>query len=80
MKNKIPEFLQKKLDMAGNARASKFPQEIKNFMTDYSAFYEWQLSDNYQIIYKLMKRNITVLPVCGYNGCKNKIGVNYKEG
>lgn len=72
MKNKIPQFLQRKLKMKFSS-AKKFPEEIKQFMIDYANFYKWPLDNDIKLIFKLMKTGTTHLPECAYDGCTNKV-------
>jgi len=72
MKNKIPQFLQNKLKKTF-ALTERFPNEIKSFMIAYAVFYEWNITDDLQLTFRLMKHNISNLGLCEYNGCtKNK--------
>lgn len=71
MKDRIPEFLQEKLNMRGYTKTSNFPDEIKKFMIDYANYYQWSQGDDFKKIFQLMKRGITTLPKCEYQDCNN---------
>jgi len=80
MKNQIPQFLQEKIKENKNIVAKKFPEEIKQFMINYSEFYEWHLNDNYRMIFKLMKQGTTKLPICNLDGCNKPVRINHDGG
>lgn len=71
MKNKIPQFLQEKLNLLGTPPIKRFPDEIKQFMLNYSKYYDWKI-EKVNIIFKLMKNGIAELDECEYIGCTNK--------
>ena len=71
MKNKIPQFLQEKLNLLGTTPIKRFPDEIKQFMLNYSKYYDWKI-EKVNIIFKLMKNGIAELDECEYIGCTNK--------
>lgn len=73
MKDKIPSFLMEKLNLNGFAQTGKFPEEIKQFMVDYSNYYDWDLGENLTKILKVMKQNISELPKCEIEGCENSL-------
>jgi len=54
MKNKIPMFLKERLKMKFSS-SKQFPEEIKQFMIDYSLYYGWKLNENISTIFKVMK-------------------------
>lgn len=70
MKDKIPQFLQNKM-LQKKVFTQKFPNEIKQFMLDYSIHYGWGLTD-ITLIFRAMKKGYSTLPKCGYNGCENQ--------
>ena len=78
MKDDIPQFLQDKLKQS-KALTNKFPDTIKQFLIDYSEFYNWGLGDNLSLIFKVLKQIKSELPGCGYNECNNKVIIT-KEG
>jgi hypothetical protein len=53
MKNKIPDFLQEKINSSGMPRTHSFPQYIKEFMIQYSTFYSWGFGNNLRKYLKL---------------------------
>jgi len=67
MKNKIPKYLQEKLTYKFSP-AQKFPDDIKQFMMDYSKFYNWDLTE-LKDIFKVMKTGLEERPKCAYEGC-----------
>jgi len=71
----IPKFLQEKLKQK-ITYPSKYPDEIKQFMLNYSVFYNWGV-DDLTIIVKLMRKNIKELPNCEYINCNNKKTFNF---
>ena len=77
MKDKIPAFLQEKLNLRGYAKTDKFPDEIKTFMIQYSNYYDWGLDDNLTKIFTVMKQGITALPICEIDGCENRVKFDY---
>lgn len=77
MKNKIPKFLQEKLNLKGAAKPEKFPNEIKDFMVEYSEYYNWKLDSNLTKIFNVMKQGITEIPKCEYQGCDAPQRFNY---
>ena len=76
MKNKIPEFLQEKLNKT-YALADRFPTKVKQFMIDYAEYYHWN-TNNYQLIFRLMKDNITFLGNCELEGCNQSKNLTKK--
>jgi len=77
MKDNIPQFLQKKISLQKNIIAKKFPEEIKQFMVDYAKYYNWQLGDNYRMIFKLMKQGTSNLPECELDSCSKPVRINH---
>ena len=75
MKDQIPQFLQEKLNQP-KANTNKFPDEIKSFLNDYQKFYKWNLENNYTLIFRLMKRNVTTLPICILDTCNKPVHIN----
>lgn len=71
MKNKIPKYLQEKLTYKFSS-AQKFPDEIKQFMIEYSAHYNWELTD-VKKIFKVMKTGLEERPKCAYDGCNKYV-------
>jgi len=74
MKDKIPPFLQERLKMKFSS-TKNFSDDIKQFMTDYATFYNWNISD-IKLIFKVMKRGTTNLPICGYEKCNKYVRLN----
>jgi len=68
VKNQIPQLLLNKLHEK-RSYTDKFPTEIKQFLTNYSNFYNWGLNDDYKNIWKLIKQNVSTLPICGLDSC-----------
>lgn len=79
MKNKIPTFLQERLKMKFSS-SQQFPEEIKQFMIEYSLFYDWKLNNNISIIFKVMKTGLSVLDECEYENCENKKMIRRCDG
>ena len=79
MKNKIPEFLQAKINLKHTPTTKNFPIEIKNFMITYSLNYQWNFGNNIRKIFKVMRQGIAVLPKCGLEGCENNVIFSNEE-
>ena len=75
MKNEIPQFLLEKFKIEKTIQTTLFPDEIKQFMLEYSKFYNWDLT-KLVIIFKLMKQGISLIPECEYQNCNNKRKIN----
>lgn len=78
MKDIIPRFLLEKFKLK-RTKTNIFPSEIKQFMIEYSKFYDWNLEDNVLNIYKLMASGISELPICEYSGCSKKVYIKSKQ-
>jgi len=76
MKDKIPQFLQEKLQFK-SPKVLTYPDEIKQFIKEYGEFYNFNLGDDLTSIFKLIQLRITELPTCSYPNCKNKIEIVY---
>lgn len=80
MKDKIPEFLKDKF-LKRKAIASKFPEDIKQFLINYAKHYDWDLSNiserasKIQLIYLLISKGISDLPKCELNDCENNVRI-----
>lgn len=77
MKNKIPELLQQRINIP-KSNSENLPNDVKEFMIEYSKFYDWGLGNNIRIILKYMKKSYEYIPQCGYKNCNNKCMVDYK--
>lgn len=71
MKDQIPQFLENEFTK-GKSFTNKFPEEIKQFMIDYSNNYSWDLGSNLKRILRVMKQGVTDLPICKLDGCNKK--------
>ena len=72
MKDKIPEFLKKEF-LKYRSNIDSFSLEIKEFMREYSNYYEWGFCDDFKKIFAVMKKGISELPFCGVCGCENRV-------
>lgn len=72
MKDKIPEFLKSEFKKY-RSNTNNFPLQIKQFLVEYSNFYNWGFEDDLKKIFAVMKKGISELPVCGLDGCSKKV-------
>jgi len=78
MINQIPQFLIDRLHEKRSYTA-KFPEEIKQFLINYSNFYKWGLKDDYKNIWKLIKQNVSALPKCGVDNCDKPVMIKVNK-
>lgn len=67
MKNKIPQFLKTQFEKK-YPQYKKFPDEINQFLLDYSNFYKWEIAD-IRLIYNMIKKGFSEKPSCELMGC-----------
>lgn len=76
MKELIPEFLKQEF-LKYRSDVENFPSDVRQFMVEYSKFHSWGFDHNLKKIFAVMKLGISDLPICGLEGCDEK--VNFKH-
>jgi len=75
MKPIIPEFLKKEF-LKEKARPNQFPEDIKEFMTNYATQYKYSKLFTLRNIFMLLKIGTEKIPTCKLKGCRKKQIIN----